>query len=412
MKKLVFLVFMISFAFIANGQVFFQMNTGPSDVFSSISHCGNNIFIGTNKKIIRSNDLGVTWQQSLIVNNNPFFYINKIIFSGNVGLALSSEKTIFCTNNGGDSWNEIQINGQYTSLQDICFGPNQNEAFLLVEDSSGNGGYILKSIDYGVTWNNINSCIWQNYIPVSMCWKNDTAYVGIRAKNNNNQQISLLARLSGPFFSVLIDTLSSHLLYLKSLQILHDDLIIYGVNSSMTGCIGKKNIKDNLNQAETYFNSLSLNWASNLYVSNNYEAVFSNFQGQINSINLSGDIGNTMIQNNYYNQGDQFVSVDVVNGFTYAVGVYGLAKTNNTWVTTSISENLNSTPEIICQNPFSEELKIKSYEKGILQIYSIDGKIVFESIKADEEIKIFTADFPKRMYIIKINEKTKKICKQ
>lgn len=412
MKKFVFLaIIAIIFSFSVKSQSFFQMNAGQVDQFSAISHCGNSLFLGTKKQILRSTNNGISWQPVLNISYNGYIYVTKIIFSSACGLAKTTEKKVFFTNDAGTNWAELQINYPIHEVNDVCFGPNQNEIFILVTDTTTEGGFILKSTDYGITWNKLINCGYANCRPISMLWQDDVAYIAINCSDTINGQHAFIDRVHDS--GMLTTSLSANLISIQQMTMVGNELIFVGtteINQTIERCIGKKSTEANLVIPASFLNSPLLSGITDIKVSQNYEAVFVNFFGYIYRVNLSGFIYNTPIDAVYHKPNSQFCGVDMFNSCIYAVGTNSLAITNNQLV--AVPDLTEANKEIRCQNPFTDNLNLTGTKTGSVIIYSLEGKKIFEGQKSSEDLTIPTSSLPAGIYLLQIGEFTKKIVKK
>ena len=63
----------------------------------------------------------------------------------------------------------------------------------------------------------------------------------------------------------------------------------------------------------------------------------------------------------------------------------------------------------IFPNPTKKTLTINSKKNGTVQIYNLTGDLIFNKIKNHEELNINTSQFPKGIYLIRLNRNTQKL---
>ncbi|MEQ8808187.1 MAG: hypothetical protein RIE59_03895 [Imperialibacter sp.] len=114
------------------------------------------IYLGTNKGIVRSTDEGRSWA-SLNVDPVPFFHL---VVSGDSIYGVSGNGIIYVSLNGGDSWHSSQLQ-QVNAVTDILLLANGDVLVAtgypeVVNDVGyfrGNG--LFKSLDNGRSWRKV-----------------------------------------------------------------------------------------------------------------------------------------------------------------------------------------------------------------------------------------------------------------
>ncbi|MEQ8413406.1 MAG: T9SS type A sorting domain-containing protein [Imperialibacter sp.] len=114
------------------------------------------IYLGTNKGIVRSTDEGRSWA-SLNVDPVPFFHL---VVSGDSIYGVSGNGIIYVSLNGGDSWHSSQLQ-QVNAVTDILLLANGDVLVAtgypeVVNDVGyfrGNG--LFKSVDNGRSWRKV-----------------------------------------------------------------------------------------------------------------------------------------------------------------------------------------------------------------------------------------------------------------
>ncbi|MFZ4648463.1 MAG: T9SS type A sorting domain-containing protein [Patescibacteria group bacterium] len=404
MKKLVILVVVVLFAEMVMGQ-FVSLNSGETNNLTTITHNGNSLFIGGYNKILKSSDAGLTWQTVLLLNCGD---IKQIVFSGNNGLACTGNE-LFNSLDGGNSWTLINLPDSVYSINAISFR-NQFEAYVLATKpgGSGCGGRVFRSFTQGAQWTKVEFFEYSSSEPTAICWKNDTAFTILRYFNGTDY-FNFMAEMGSDFSIQNTQTIFTQLFYGSKICIADNKFLIYGYNS-----FGKSMLIQKVFSDYTSYESMLISPNSVYFLNmalSNEQAILCGMNGIIEKVSTTGTLStnNPALIQSGINM--PLFDVDVFQSSIYAVGYNGTLITNNSNLFTGVKESSVIDREIICQNPFDQNLNIKSSEKGLIQIYSTDGKIIFEETKNDEEINIQTAHFPKGIYVIRINEEIKKVVK-
>ena len=140
-------------------------------------------------------------------------------------------------------------------------------------------------------------------------------------------------------------------------------------------------------------------------IENNLGGQFTSVNSTVASLWDGGKSAITMADINNDNQADMIIG-NVSGGISYFSSDSSLNDTN-----TIISDIINNidTKLNIFPNPTTKSLTIHSEMNGILQIKNLLGKLVYTKIKNDKELKINTSQFPKGIYVIRLNKNTKKL---
>lgn len=121
---------------------------GLTDVYTKFGT--NDIWFGTNVgRVYHSNDAGLTWSAASI---GLSVYINKLAFRDAMnGILITSNSTVYRTNNGGSSWTQITPLDPNMGLNSVCAIPGTN---WFASCGAGTGNTIISwSNDDGTTWN-------------------------------------------------------------------------------------------------------------------------------------------------------------------------------------------------------------------------------------------------------------------
>jgi len=102
----------------------------------------NDLWIGTNQRVLHSTDMGENWTEKLLIAGGNFTDVLEV--SPTRILACSSTGLIYRTTDGGTNWDTVHtINGQLRSITKI-----DNQRYM----ATGFNGTILRSENQGDTW--------------------------------------------------------------------------------------------------------------------------------------------------------------------------------------------------------------------------------------------------------------------
>ena len=404
MRKLAMVLAIILFASVTNGQ-FIQLNSGETDNLTVITHNGGTQFIGGFNKILKSTDTGLTWQTVLLLNCGE---IKHIVFSGNNGLASTVDR-LFNSLDGGNSWNLVNLPDSISSINDISFR-NNFEAYVLATKpgGSGCGGRVFRSFTQGAQWTKVESFEYNNSEPTAMCWKNDTAFTVLRFFNGTDY-FNYMAEMGTDFSIQNTQTIFTGLFYATKLAVSDNRFIIYGYNSFGKSLLIQKVFSDYTSYEAILFSQNSI-YFQNMNLTNN-QAILCGMNGLMEKVSTIGDLSVNSSASIPTGTNAPLFSVDIFQNFIYAVGYNGTLITNNPNLTNGILENISGTNAISCQNPFENELNIRSQTNGLIKIFDMSGKLVASKIKNSEEVTMETDNLPKGGYMLTLGTLTKTIIK-
>jgi photosystem II stability/assembly factor-like uncharacterized protein len=102
--------------------------------------------VGLGQVIYKSTNGGMTWTLNY-TGNNMFWYNLGVHFSDQMnGLVTSEEGTVYVTNNGGNSWTEQNVDGQYGLMR----GAWVNDANSMY--ATGTPGQVYVTVNGGLNW--------------------------------------------------------------------------------------------------------------------------------------------------------------------------------------------------------------------------------------------------------------------
>ena len=105
----------------------------------------NDLWIGTNQRVLHSTDMGENWTEKLLIAGGNFADVLQV--SATRILACSSAGLIYRTTDGGTKWDTVHtINGQLRSITKI-----DNQRYM----ATGFNGVILRSENQGDTWHTV-----------------------------------------------------------------------------------------------------------------------------------------------------------------------------------------------------------------------------------------------------------------
>ncbi|HEX5111554.1 MAG TPA: YCF48-related protein [Saprospiraceae bacterium] len=105
----------------------------------------NDLWIGTNQRVLHSTDMGENWTEKLLIAGGNFNDVLEL--TPTRILAVSSAGLIYRTTDGGANWDTVfTINGQLRSISKI-----DNQRLM----ATGYNGVILRSEDLGDTWHSV-----------------------------------------------------------------------------------------------------------------------------------------------------------------------------------------------------------------------------------------------------------------
>ena len=126
------------------------MNSGTSDALLDIHFFDdqNWFAVGRGARIITTSDGGATWEDGGSGLNN----YNEIAFRGDFGIIIGNKGTIRVTNDGGAKWRsrDSPVNVELTS---VSIGDDSTAVI------AGINGTILRTSDYGRTWDEVQASI-------------------------------------------------------------------------------------------------------------------------------------------------------------------------------------------------------------------------------------------------------------
>ncbi len=107
-----------------------------------------NIWAGSNQRILHSVDGGLTWAESLVLANSNIQGVKAV--SDDVVIGISTSGIIYRTDDQGMNWDTVFIDpGDNSRLQDLEFSDT------LTGYVSGFNGRLLKTTDGGISWNQL-----------------------------------------------------------------------------------------------------------------------------------------------------------------------------------------------------------------------------------------------------------------
>ncbi len=134
-------------------QIFFQngfvYNTSMYGIYFQDSNIG--FATGARGRIIKTIDGGATWSQHAVTYND----FNDIkLFNNGIGFARS-RNDYYKTTNFGDNWSYISSVNHFSFCNGSYF-VNENVGYSIGGGSSSISGDVFKTIDGGITWNQLN----------------------------------------------------------------------------------------------------------------------------------------------------------------------------------------------------------------------------------------------------------------
>ena len=131
--------------------------TGMRYIFMVDSLVGYLIVQEEQRKLFKTIDGGESWEQISLsfysgntINTSPLYFIDQ-----NRGF-VSTDNTYLWTNNGGDTWSEVELPNDIYQPTSISF--IDNGFGWITTGGMYSGGSIFYSEDYGATWVNVYTC--------------------------------------------------------------------------------------------------------------------------------------------------------------------------------------------------------------------------------------------------------------
>ena len=133
------------------------------------------IAVGGSDLILKTVDGGVSWTQ-IGRNMTTDNIVGVTWITENIVLAIADNNTLLTSTNSGDDWTSQSL--PYTTLfTDIAY----NNSYVTI---SGNGSVVLKSMDYGVSWTQMNFS--STLINITAIALSSTGYASIAVSQNGN----------------------------------------------------------------------------------------------------------------------------------------------------------------------------------------------------------------------------------